>query len=172
MEIAYEASKTPRKGICVVKNDNIEHLLKDVTIAFEALEVNDPLFHAVKIAENDEIEVAQHPNLVNTVDKFKETINDPVFGNERCGYPALQRPWTCNGRHVARIGGGQQDVFAYVYVRHLEKLARSGQGEAAPCGCAHRHPYRRGCECRQGAGRRVERHQHHSQSLFERRGPQ
>ena len=82
MEIAYEASKTPRKGICVVKNDNIEHLLKDVTIAFEALEVNDPLFHAVKIAENDEIEVAQHPNLVNTVDKFKETINDPVFGND------------------------------------------------------------------------------------------
>ena len=76
------ASKNPRKGRCVVKNENIEHLLKDVTIAFEALEVNDPLFHAVKIAENDEIEVKAHPTLVDTVNKFKETINDPVFGND------------------------------------------------------------------------------------------
>ena len=79
---ALSISNTQRKGISVIKNENIEHLLKDVTIAFEALEVNDPLFHAVKIAENDEIEVNAHPTLVSTVNKFKETIDDPVFGND------------------------------------------------------------------------------------------
>ena len=67
MERAYEAYKQGKKGHTVLHNSNLSHLINDCRIAFEAIKVENPLFHAVKLAELDELEVKDHPELVHIV---------------------------------------------------------------------------------------------------------
>ena len=82
MKAAYEASKQPRIGRSVFLNKDLVHLIGDVKIAFEGKGVDIPLFHAIKLIENDEVEVKMHGDLVKMVDEFKKTFNDDVFGDD------------------------------------------------------------------------------------------
>ena len=82
MEAAYQASMVKREGRCVFYNKDLSHLAGDVKIAFEGQGVDNPLFHAVKLIENDEYEVKMHKDLVHMVDEFKKTFNDDVFGDD------------------------------------------------------------------------------------------
>ena len=82
MNIAYNESLKERKGTTVLANGNLGHVINDVKAAFTGLEVNNPLFHAVKLVENDEIEVSSHKDLVKIVEEFKKTYNNPVFGDD------------------------------------------------------------------------------------------
>ena len=82
MKRAYEVSKTPRVGKTVIGNKNILHLIGDVTFAFKGQKVKDPLFHAIKLVENDELEVKMHSDLVDMVNDFKTTFHDDTFGND------------------------------------------------------------------------------------------
>ncbi len=82
MEKAYEISQKPRKGFSVISNKDLNHLIGDLTIAFQGRDVVNPLFHAIKLAENDEIEVSNHKDLLEMVDAFKKTIKDETFGND------------------------------------------------------------------------------------------
>ncbi len=82
MKAAYETSKTPRTGKTVIQDKNINHLIGDLTIAFKGREVANPLFHAIKLAEGDEIEVKDHKDLLEMVEEFKKTINNAVFGDD------------------------------------------------------------------------------------------
>ena len=82
MKIAYEASKHKRVGRSVFYNNDLNHLAGDVKIAFEGQGVDNPLFHAIKLIENDEVEVKMHKDLVHMVDEFKKTFNDDVFGDD------------------------------------------------------------------------------------------
>ena len=82
MKTAYEASKQKRVGRSVFYNDDLTHLAGDVKIAFEGQGVDNPLFHAIKLIENDEVEVKMHKDLVHMVDEFKKTFNDDVFGDD------------------------------------------------------------------------------------------
>ena len=82
MKIAYEASKQKRIGRSVFLNKDLIHLIGDVKIAFEGKGVDNPLFHAIKLIENDEVEVKDHHDLVKMVDDFKKTFNDDVFGDD------------------------------------------------------------------------------------------
>ena len=82
MQRAYEASQKGRKGKTVLEDTNLIHLINDCRIAFEGLKVDNPLFHAVKLVELDELETAAHPSLVHIVEEFKHTFNDDVFGND------------------------------------------------------------------------------------------
>ncbi|MBO7573404.1 MAG: ferrous iron transport protein B [Bacilli bacterium] len=82
MKAAYEASKQPRIGRSVFLNKDLVHLIGDVKIAFEGKGVDNPLFHAIKLIENDEVEVKMHGDLVKMVDEFKKTFNDDVFGDD------------------------------------------------------------------------------------------
>lgn len=82
MERAYEFSKNKRIGSCVIENKDLLHLIKDVTIAFKGKEVENPLFHAVKLVELDELEVKSHPELTGMVKEFKETFKDETFGDD------------------------------------------------------------------------------------------
>ena len=82
MEKAFNASLKKRSGKSVLEGGALKHLITDVKIAFEALKVENPLFHAIKLIENDELEVKDHPNLVEIVENFKNTFNDDVFGND------------------------------------------------------------------------------------------
>lgn len=82
MDRAIKISKSPRKGETVLKNSPIAHLIKDVSIALEGNGVENPLFHAVKLSEMDEIEVGMHKELVPMVDAFKATFSNETFGTD------------------------------------------------------------------------------------------
>ena len=82
MEVAYKNSQITRKGFTVLDSGSLNHLIRDCKIAFKALQVDNPLFHAVKLIENDEIETNNHPNLIKIVEEFKETFNDDLFGSD------------------------------------------------------------------------------------------
>lgn len=82
MDRAIKASKTPRKGATVLEDSPVAHLVKDVSIALEGQKVVSPLFHAVKLSELDELETKAHPELVPTVNAFKATFSDGVFGSD------------------------------------------------------------------------------------------
>ena len=82
MKVAYEASKTPREGRTVIENKDILHLVGDICIAFKGKNVQDPLFHAIKLVENDELEAKNHEELLPMVTAFKETMDtkdDDIF---------------------------------------------------------------------------------------------
>ena len=82
MEIAYKASKIQRKGKTVIENTEIKHLISDLTIALSGQGVDNPVFHAVKLAELDELEVLMHKDTVGMVEAFKKSNLDDTFGDD------------------------------------------------------------------------------------------
>lgn len=82
MEAAYEASQKPREGKSILQGEDLNHLIGDLRIAFKGREVNNPLFHAIKLAESDELEVKDHKDLLEMVTEFKKTIKNDVFGDD------------------------------------------------------------------------------------------
>lgn len=82
MERAYETCKTPRRGTTVIEDSVLRHLISDVRIALEGHGVLNPLFHAVKLAELDELEVEMHKEIVNMVEAFKKSHVDATFGDD------------------------------------------------------------------------------------------
>ncbi len=82
MDRAISVAKTPREGVTVLHDSPLAHLVRDVNIALKGAKVEAPLFHAVKLAEMDEIEVKMHPELVKMVDEFKATFKDDTFGDD------------------------------------------------------------------------------------------
>lgn len=82
MEVAIKASNQKRMSFTVLKDSALFHIIQDCKITFEALKVDNPLFHAIKLVENDEIEAQNHPDLVKTVNDFKATFSDDTFGSD------------------------------------------------------------------------------------------
>lgn len=82
MDKAYATCKRPRKGVSVLESSPVSHLIGDVTIALKGQNVDNPLFHAIKLVENDSIEVEMHKETVGMVNEFKETFNDEIFGTD------------------------------------------------------------------------------------------
>ena len=82
MKRGYEISKERREGKTVLEDCALNHLIGDVKIALESQNISNPLFHAIKLVENDEIEVKMHPNTEKMVNAFKDTFNDQIFGND------------------------------------------------------------------------------------------
>jgi len=82
MSRAYETSKVTREGKTIIENKDLLHLINDVKIAFKGKNVENPLFHSIKLVENDELETNSHPELINMVDEFKKTFNDDTFGDD------------------------------------------------------------------------------------------
>jgi ferrous iron transport protein B len=83
MKRAYEVCKVKRKGVTVLKNSALAHLINDVKIAIgSGGKVDNPLFHAIKLVEMDVLETEAHKDLIKLVDDFKQTFNDDVFGSD------------------------------------------------------------------------------------------
>ncbi len=82
MDRAISIAKNPRKGVTVLHDSPLAHLVRDVSIALKGAKVYAPLFHAVKLVEMDEIEVKMHPELVTMVQEFKATFQDDTFGDD------------------------------------------------------------------------------------------
>lgn len=82
MERAYETSKKKRNGATVIEDTALKHLIGDIKIALDGQGVLNPMFHAVKLAELDEVEVLMHKDTVNMVEAFKKTHKDEIFGDD------------------------------------------------------------------------------------------
>lgn len=82
MQKAYAECKQERKGKTVLEGTDLMHLINDCRIALEGQNVENALFHAIKLAELDELEVNAHPSSAKMVEEFKKTFNDDVFGND------------------------------------------------------------------------------------------
>ena len=70
----------------MLSETSIAHLVDDVRIALKGQGVENPLFHAVKLVEGDEFEVAMHKETLGMIDDFKASHSDEVFGTD---YEAL-----------------------------------------------------------------------------------
>ena len=86
MQKVYEASKKTRKGSTVLCETALDHVIGDVKIALKGHNVKNPLFHAIKLIEGDEIEVEMHKETVSMVDDFKDVYKHHIFGTD---YEAL-----------------------------------------------------------------------------------
>ncbi len=82
MKRAYEVCKKPRTGKTVLQGGELSHLIGDVKIALAGQGVENPLFHAIKLVEKDEIEIKDHPAALKTVEEFKATFTHDVFGQD------------------------------------------------------------------------------------------
>lgn len=82
MQRAYAESKKNREATTVLKDTALSHLVGDVKIALKGQNIKNPLFHAVKLIENDNLEVLAHKDILNMVEEFKETFSDELFGTD------------------------------------------------------------------------------------------
>ncbi len=82
MKRAYDFSKLPREGVTVLEDADVMPLINKCKAAFENAGVENALFHAVKMAESDEREVAAHPDVAKMIEESRITFNDKVFGND------------------------------------------------------------------------------------------
>ena len=82
MRRGFEVSKHPRKGTTVLEGGKLTHLIGDCKIALEGAGVDNALFHAIKLAEMDELEVKMHPKSAGMVEEYKKTFSDDVFGSD------------------------------------------------------------------------------------------
>ncbi len=80
MDRALKTAKEKREGETVLKDSSIAHLVRDVSIALKGQKVDNPIFHAVKLTEMDELEAEAHAELIPMVDAFKATFADDTFG--------------------------------------------------------------------------------------------
>lgn len=82
MAEAYKTSLNKRTGTSVLSESSIGNLITTITNSYKSENVKHPLFHAVKLIENDEIELKDHEEYVKLIDEFKKTYNDETFGND------------------------------------------------------------------------------------------
>lgn len=78
MEVAYQQTQKSRPGSTVIENPELLKLIKVVEGRFEN-RVSSPLFHAVKLVENDELEVKNHADILDEVEALKSEVNSSAF---------------------------------------------------------------------------------------------
>lgn len=82
MERAYRAAKQKRTGKTVLSETALGHVIDDVRIALDGKGAENALFHAVKLAEGDELEVKMHPDEMKMVTGFKKQAGKELFGGD------------------------------------------------------------------------------------------
>lgn len=82
MDRAYAASKRRREAVSVLGNSKLAGAIGEVKALLYGGGVKDPLFHAIKLVESDEIEIKAHPEAYKLVEEYKTQIKDDVFGDD------------------------------------------------------------------------------------------
>ena len=82
MDRATKAAKSYRKPMSILEKSNIKDIYGSVYDMLKAKGVKNLVFHTVKLIENDELEASSHPEIVELIDKMKQSIdNDEFFGD-------------------------------------------------------------------------------------------
>lgn len=82
MDKAYAASKRKREAVSVLGGSKLAQVISDVKGVLYNKKTDEPLFHAIKLVENDEIEIKNHPEEYELVKQYKQQIKDDVFGDD------------------------------------------------------------------------------------------
>ena len=82
MDKAYAASKRKRDAVSVLGGSKLAGAISEVKALLYGGGVKDPLFHAIKLVESDELEVKAHPEAYKLVEEYKTQIKDDVFGDD------------------------------------------------------------------------------------------
>ena len=82
MEIVLQEGTKERKGTSVLEGSKVWDVIQSVRKELVEQDVTHPLYHAVKIVENDSIEVEAHKAEEKIVESAKESINDELFGHD------------------------------------------------------------------------------------------
>ena len=78
MDVAYNEAKKERVGYTVLENSRISGIITTTTNDLKNENIESPLFHAVKLIENDELEIKMHEEIARGVAslKAKETRDE------------------------------------------------------------------------------------------------
>ena len=82
MHVAYEHSKSNRRGYSVLNNSPLKNVIAKLNEEIDKVHVPNSLFHAIKLIEGDQIEIKAHASLLPLIEDFKNEFNDEVFGND------------------------------------------------------------------------------------------
>lgn len=82
MDKAYAASKRKREAVSVLGGSKLSEVISEIKTVLYNKKTDEPLFHAIKLVENDELEIKNHPEEYETVMKYKEEIKDESFGDD------------------------------------------------------------------------------------------
>lgn len=82
MQVAYGACMVGRKATTVLQDIELYHLISDCAIGMQGAQVDNALFHAVKLVESDELEIKHHPAASKMVEEFRKTFQDDKFGGD------------------------------------------------------------------------------------------
>lgn len=81
MRKAYKTAKTKRSGETMIENQKLLELINATKSELEGVE-DFPLFHAIKLIENDELEVNNHKNLTAKVQELKNNYDSSEFDGD------------------------------------------------------------------------------------------
>jgi ferrous iron transport protein B len=79
---AVKASNNPRKGHSLLKGCPVQGLIDELEKDYKKENIQNALFHATKLVENDEIEAKLEPAFLKKVTDYKLTYKDDTFGND------------------------------------------------------------------------------------------
>lgn len=82
MDKAYAASKRKRDAVSVLGGSRLSEVISEIKTVLYNKKTDEPLFHAIKLVENDEIEIKNHPKEYETVKEYRDKIKDESFGDD------------------------------------------------------------------------------------------
>ncbi len=91
MKKAVAATKEKRIGWSVVKDSMITDLYNEVIGLYESTDMTDKAFHAVKMIENDELEIVHNLEIQEKVNLLKEDVDTGIFQGDYEGVVADAR---------------------------------------------------------------------------------
>lgn len=91
MEKAYQVAKKPRVGKTTLEESNLYPLVEKTKAELEKRKMASPLFHAVKMIEEDSVEVELHKDIVLDLEQEKQKIDSSQFDGDFEGMVADAR---------------------------------------------------------------------------------
>ena len=79
MDVAYKEAANNRVGFTVLENCKFASLIESTKKEMESIGIESPLFHAVKLIENDSVEMEMHEEIAKGVEKLKTQIPQDEF---------------------------------------------------------------------------------------------
>ena len=91
MKVAYSEARRPRRGMSVLSSSRISQVIEQTTNKLNEKKIESPLFHAIKLIENDEIEIKMHPEIAKGVEELKTQEPKDEFDGDYEAIVADQR---------------------------------------------------------------------------------
>ena len=111
MERAIATAKAGRKAESVLKNSKVYAAIENAVIAFKLKGVDEPLFHAVKLVEGDELETEMHPAETEAAEEY------------------LKKSVGFDGDVVAEIADARYKYISKHFSPALTKARKRSEGE-------------------------------------------